>query len=188
MPASPPTRSGNPAKRATVRKASPKPSTLPPAASSISDFKKGSQGELVELPSGKFASIRRIQLTSLISEGLLGDSLAVLAQQAVDKGEGMDSAQIKAMGQDPEKISEALDAFDKIAARCFVEPRVTYYKDPNTGNTIPDEDRDPEKLYSDELDIQDKIFVFQVVSGGTTNLDAFRQQFEQLMAGISDSA
>jgi hypothetical protein len=183
MPASN-SRSGNPAKKASARKAAPKqqPTEVTPA----SEWKVNREGELLQLPSGKTARIVRIQLPALIAENLLGDSISVLAQQAVDRGQGMNQDEIRKMSDDPKKIQEALDAFDKIAARCFAEPKVTYYKDA-AGKLIADDDRDPDALYSDEIDIQDKIYLFQVVAGGTTDLQSFRKQFSESLAGISAS-
>ena len=173
-------RSGNPAKKAAAKKAAaPKKAAAKTAAAPTpkSQWKTNSEGELLELPSGKTALIKRIQLPTLIAENLLGDSISVLAQQAVDRGQGMNPAEIKQMSDDPKKIAEALDAFDKIAARCFMDPEVVYYKDAK-GDLIPDGERDPEALYSDEIDIQDKIYLVQVVAGGTTDLQTFRKQVE----------
>lgn len=188
MPAS--ARSGNPAKRAAAKKPSARQATAKSAApttpSSVADFKKGTAAEVLELPSGKSAQIRRIPLTSLLAEGLLGDSLGALAQRAVDAGEGMKPQDIKEMSQDPQKIMEALDIFDKIAAKCFVNPPVTYHK--IDGKDIPEEERDPDILYSDELDIQDKVYVFQVIAGGSSDLQRFRIEFEKSVAGISASS
>lgn len=180
MPAS--TRSGNPAKRATAKK----PAARPAAPSSVADFKQGTAGEILELPSGKSAEIRRVPLTSLLADGLLGDSLGALAQRAVDAGEGMKPQDIKEMSQDPKKIMEALDVFDRIAVRCFVNPPVTYHK--VNDEEIPDDERDPEILYSDELDIQDKVYVFQVIAGGSSDLQRFRREFAESVAGISASS
>jgi sulfur carrier protein ThiS len=182
MPAS--TRSGNPAKRATTRKAAPRATAARPSGpSSVADFKRGVQGELIELPSGKSAEIRRVPLPQLLAEGLLGDSLAAYAQQAVDAGQGMKPDDLKEMAKDPNKIIEALDAYDRLAAKCFVKPQVIYCK--VDGVVIPEAQRDPEALYSDELDLEDKIFVFQVVAGGTTDLERFRKEFAASVAGVS---
>ena len=55
------------------------------------------------------------------------------------------------------------------------------------GQVIPDDLRLEDDLYSDEIDIGDKIYLFQVVAGGTTDLQTFRKQFSESMAGLSDS-
>ena len=183
MPASP--GSGNPAKRAAAKKAPAKKAAAPLEVTPLDQWVVDDT-ELLRLPSDKVAKIRRIQLTTLLAEGLLGDSLSALASQAVERGQGMNPAQIQEMGKDPKKIMEAMDAFDRIAARCFVEPRVEYYKD-STGEPIPDEDRHPGVLYSDRLDLNDKIFLFQVISGGSRDLQRFRRELEQSVAGIPTS-
>lgn len=194
MPAS--TRSGNPAKRAVAKKA---PATKKPLE--VSTDWGGEETELLPFPSGKVARIQRIPLPTLLAENLLGDSLSVLASQAVERGQGMDASQIRDMSNDPQKIMDALDAFDKVAVKCFVEPNLTYYKwqegdqDPSgnpiapelVGQVIQRADRQQGKVYSDRLAIEDKIFLFQVISGGSTDLQRFRGEFEQSMAGVSTS-
>jgi hypothetical protein len=49
---------------------------------------------------------------------------------------------------------------------------------------IPQEGRNEEDLYSDEIDLQDKMFTFQYVSGGDADLERFRQQVSQSMDSI----
>jgi hypothetical protein len=186
MPAS--TRSGNPAKRAPARKAPVKRAAARPVGpSSAADFKRGSQGELIELPSGNSAEIRRIPLPTLIAEGLLGDSISLYAQQAVEAGKGMESEDIQDLAKDPKKLQEAFAAYDKVAVRCFVTPKVLSPTDAD-GRIIPESERYPDALYADELDLEDKVFVFQVVAGGTADLERFREEFAQSVAGVSDSS
>jgi hypothetical protein len=190
MPASP-SRSGNPAKRATAKKTAAAPQPL-----QVSTDWGGSNLELLQFPSGKVARIKRVPLPTLLAENLLGDSLSVLASQAVERGQGMEASQIQAMSEDPKKIMEALDAFDKVAVKCFVDPKLTYYKwqegteipgRAKAGDVIDDEDRDPDKIYSDQVDLEDKIFLFQVISGGSSDLQRFRVELEQSVAGVSAS-
>jgi len=182
MPASTTTRSGNPAKRAAAKKA-PADRQKPLV---VSNWVDEDDTELLEFPSGKVAKIERVQLTTLIAEGLLGDSLSAIASQAVETGQGMDTEAIKKMGEDPTKVAEALDAFDRIAVKCFVTPEVLYYRD-DDGKTIPKSERQPGALYSDKIDINDKVFLFQVISGGSRDLQRFRQQLAESVARVSTS-
>jgi len=177
MPAS--TRSGNPAKRAAAKKPADR---QPLQVSSAADWNSDTH-EVLQLPSGKVVKIERIPLTALLAENLLGDSLSVLASQAVEHGQGMDTSAIKEMGKDPEKIKEAFDAFDRVTARCVVEPKVVFYKDKPANPA----EVDPNVVYSDRIDINDKIFIFQVISGGSTDLQRFRVELPESVAGVSAS-
>jgi hypothetical protein len=191
MPASP--RSGNPAKRATAKKA---PAKKPMQVSN--DWGIEEDAELLTFPSGKTARIQRIPLPTLLAENLLGDSLSVLASQAVERGQGMNANQVREMAEDPKKIMDALDAFDKVATKCFVEPEIRYYKwqegdldsDGNpvaselVGQVIQRSEREPGRVYSDRIELEDKIFLFQVISGGSTDLQRFRREFKQSVAGV----
>jgi hypothetical protein len=142
--------------------------------------------ELLEFPSGKVARIERVPLTTLLAENLLGDSLSAMASRAVDSAQGMDSEEIRAMAGDPDKVKEAFDAFDRIAVKCFIEPEVAYYKD-DDGAVISRANRESGRLYSDRIDLNDKVFLFQVISGGSRDLQRFREQLGESVAGISAS-
>jgi hypothetical protein len=196
MPAST-TRSGNPAKRAAVKKA-PADRKQPLVVSSVSDW-GNDEGELLELPSNKVVRIERVALTSLLAENLLGDSISAMAVRAVEAGQGMSQDEIRSLGEDPAKVMEAMDAFDKIAARCIIEPICQYYKVTeelvseypemftmsDVGKVIPKDKRVSGVLYSDKIDINDKVFLFQVISGGTTDLQRFRDELGESLAGLS---
>jgi hypothetical protein len=184
-------RSGNPAKRAAAK---------PVSVSSASSFKKKLVAQPVTLPSGEVARIRRIELTTLLAEGLLGDEISVIAQKAIDSGKGVSPAQQKEMTEDPSKVGAMLDAFDRIVCRTWVEPTVIYYRavwnedagtwvmpDPNTQTpVVPETERDEEQLFSDELSMDDKIFTFNYISGGSPDLAEFRKQFGESLAHLSD--
>lgn len=186
MPAS--TRSGNPAKKAAAKRPADRRPAAPPKptkASSVEEW--GSDDtELLTFPSGKTALIERVPLTTLLAENMLGDSLSAIAARAVDNAQDMSQSDIKDMAADPAKVNEALDALDKIAVKCFIEPAVLYFKD-DDGNVIPRGDRKPGTLYSDRIGHEDKIFLFQVISGGSRDLQRFREQLEESVAGISAS-
>jgi len=186
MPAS--TRSGNPAKKAAAKRPADRQAPAqkaPPQISSAEEW--GSDDtEILEFPSGKVARIERVPLTTLIAENLLGDSLSAIAAKAVDGAQGMDSDEIRDMAQDPAKVAEAFDAFDKITVKCFIEPEVLYYKG-DDGTVIPRDQREAGRLYSDRIDLQDKVYLFQVISGGTSDLQRFREQLGESVAGVSAS-
>lgn len=173
--------SGNPAKRAQQREEAAR-------ATSIAEWKRASKPAPLKLPSGFVALVRVPGLSKLLSEGLIADTLTPMAEAAVQRGKtGRSSEPTEAdlvdLARDPQKIAQALDTFDKVLVYCVVEPRVTYYKD-DDGVIIPEDERDPDVLYSDEVDLEDKMFIFNVTVGGTKDLEKFRQQFSETVDGI----
>jgi hypothetical protein len=103
---------------------------------------------------------------------------------------------------DPAKINELMQTFDKVVAECVVEPKVRVHwyteKDELTGHIpdgykvgddIPDDEDhrgDPEDedtpLYTDDVDDDDKQFIFQYVVGGSSDLERFRQESAAALA------
>lgn len=160
-------KSGNPANR---------------AASAKSEFKKKSAGQSLELPSGLVAVVRRLGVTTLLAENIMGDELTSLAQDAVDKAKGGKVPQSEALRDDvlndPARITAMLEAFDKVVVRSWIDPKVFPAVD------VAEDERDEETLYADEIDLADKIFTFNWVAGGSSDLTRFRQQFAQLMEGV----
>ena len=65
--------------------------------------------------------------------------------------------------------------------QCSVEPKV---------HPAPEDeaDRDDDLLYPDDIEDMDKMFVFQWVSGGTTDLETFRQRYSSNMASLGGGA
>lgn len=172
--------SGNPAKRAQDKQAAER-------ATSIREWKAANKPAPLKLPSGFTALVKVPGLSILLSEGLIADTLTPMAEAAVQRGKGRPQGpsddELAELARDPEKISKALDTFDKVLVYCVVEPPVTYYKyDDDT--VIPEEDRDEDVLYSDEVDLEDKMFIFNVCVGGTRDLESFRKQFSETVDGI----
>lgn len=52
------------------------------------------------------------------------------------------------------------------------------------GDAEPPEGRDPDFLYAAEIGFEDKVFIFQYSLGGSADLERFRAEFEQSMAGV----
>jgi hypothetical protein len=208
MPAS---RTRKPAKKTT----SGNPANRTP--STAADFKKkaGSGGGSVELPSGNVVVINRVGLTTLLAEGLLADSLAGIAQQAVDKGKNIKPEEQQELMRDPAKIKDMLATFDKVVVMCWSDPKVlpaegvkvdiaglpledgivllgpnwrTARKDEKKTTLVPEGERFEDQLYADEIELMDKLFTFQYVSGGSSDLERFRQELGQSVDGVEDLA
>lgn len=164
---------GSTAMTASTRKTAAKKPTTPRAW-------KQAQSEPIELPSGNYMRVRRMSMSTLISTGKLPNSLLGIVQSAVSKGTGMAGVEDKMadiMG-DQKSLDEMARFMDDLLVMVAVEPKV--YR-------VPDEetDRDDDTLYVDEVDQEDKSFIFQVVTGGTTDLEKFREAAEANVATLS---
>lgn len=164
--ASPNRRSGNPAKR----------------ASSVSDFKQksGRALDLLELPSGATAKVVNRGMRAFLSEGMVPNSLMSIVEESLNKGRPPEMSEVVGENMDPKMVDDMYRLMDNAVILCFVEPRVL--PAPDLG-----EERDDDLLYVDEIDDEDKMFLFQWVTGGTRDVEQFRRQLATDLAAVSGS-
>lgn len=183
-------------------------------ATSASNWKSARQGEEVPLPSGNTALIRRPGMESLFAAGVLPDELTKIAIEQIEMGqkgpqdhkpkqtaEGLDPEVMKKFLSGENAIADIFDSFDRITAMCVVEPTCLYHKrrvvDPQTGvqnvddkgrplmEEIPQSDREEDVIYTDDVDVDDKTFIFNFVVGGTRDIETFRQESGLHVATVS---
>jgi hypothetical protein len=130
---------------------------------------KKSTIEPVEVPSGNMARIRRKPLQVFIKAGLIPNDLLPIVKNAMKKGK----VEIKAdeIMEDMNMVTSVLDLIDIVVVECVAEPKV--YPAP-----LQEKDRDDDKLYVDEVDWEDKQFVYKYALGAVADLETFRQQQE----------
>lgn len=106
-------------------------------------------GEIVQLPSGKVAKLRRPDaLSLLLDDGRLPDALGPLIFG--EKNEGGVAAEIELT---PETLTALVPILDKLAVACFVEPRVV------------ENAQGDEVLIPADIAFNDKLFLFQWIFG-----------------------
>lgn len=190
-------KSGNPAKAAQEAEAL--------RISQVGDFKKRIGG-IIELPSGLTVKARNPGgLRAFLNTGLIPNSLMGIIQKGLDKGSGKGiAAEIVKDGRiDSEMLTDMMQMMDGIACKVIVEPRIYPTLTENdllewNDNHLDDQKesveelRQDDRLYADELPDDDKMFLFQWISGGTRDLETFRQQHaagvDALPAITSDGA
>lgn len=148
--------------------------------SSAREFRKKKFQE-VTLPSGETCLAKRPGPELFLTKGMLPDSLTPIVQQAIQSGRGLPPATTKDLAKDQESILDMLDAVDRVVAEIVVEPKVRYHKE--DGRSIPESDRDEDFLYTDDVDVNDKMFLFNFAVGGSTDLERFRRELE---SGVGD--
>ena len=173
--------------------ASRKPTTV----SSPSDFKKR-QGGLMTLPSGLVMKLKNPGgLKIFLEQGSIPNSLMGIAQEALDKGKPANMRSV--IGEDKmddQMIDDMLKMMDTVVIQCAVEPKVhpTPTEDDlkvwNKGKAKTKQLSDPEDLksdelvYADEIPEEDKMFIFQWVTGGTSDVAQFRERFTSELASL----
>lgn len=147
-------------------------------------WKKKTKVEL-ELPSGNVALVRAMRITDMLAEGFFPENLRGEILTQIGKAEGgqesssLDPGNIQKMFEDPEKMNDMFSVFDKVLLKCVVEPKVL----PAPENEA---DRDDELLYADEVDLEDKVFIFQWAVGGDDDLTSFREEFSEGVGSLED--
>jgi hypothetical protein len=165
-------RSGNPAKKAAAKK----------AVSDISAFKKRSQGINLPLPSGLVVKAKRVELQTFILQGAVPNPLMEIVSEALDKGKKADIAQMVGVDENNIDLGMVRDMYEMvngIVVASILQPKVL---------PVPesDEDRDDDLLYVDEVDDEDKMFIFQWATGGTSDVETFRQEARADMATLAE--
>jgi hypothetical protein len=150
---------------------------------------KRSKGEDLELPSGNIALVKRPGMLEFIKKGIVPDTLMPTVDEAVRKGKGLPPNQATDLLKDPAKLAAMEEMTDRVLCAVVVDPAVTFHKRQVEGNEdewedIPEEDRDENLLYSDEVDLEDKMFIFQYAVGGTRDLERFREESGLSMGGV----
>lgn len=148
-----------------------------PGVSSVSDFKQ-KINDVTTLPSGMNVILKRTSIQTLMAQGMIPNTLMAIVQSAIAKGKS--DVDVSEFLGDPQKMQEMLELMDIIAISCVKEPEV---------HPIPedDEDRDDALLYVDELQDEDRSFIFQYATGGTKDVEQFRQETREQLATIQPS-
>lgn len=152
------------------------------APSSPKDFKKKKgTATLLELPSGAFMKCKRVELTSFLKTGNIPNALLKIVNDALKSGEEIDLENLSddSGNVDIEMVKDMYTMMDQIVIDIALEPEVL---------PVPDNeaDRSDEQLYVDELEDQDKFFLFRWSSGGTADLETFREESSGGLAAMEE--
>lgn len=150
----------------------------------------------VTLPSGNVCLVKRPGLPELLAANIFTDDTIDLITRGITNAqlrmegkpvleEESDDEILNGVISSPDKIAKMFEMFDKTLVYAVVEPRVAYHKD-DAGNIIQMKDRDPDIVYTDRVLEEDKIFIFQYVSGGSSDLTRFRETIDDALADLSN--
>lgn len=172
--------------------------------STVADWKKISRSEFdVELPSGHVVLARKMKPEAFLSSGSIPDPLANMIQKAIRSKKGLPPAQIEdKLVNDPQSFGSIMEMMDRVFVYCVIEPDVEmpppccfdipgsgicnkYYTDSTGVHTdrnqsnyhrYQEDARDEQVLYADEVELQDKLHIFQHVLGGIEDIKSFRTE------------
>lgn len=126
------------------------------ANSPITTAAQWKSGEIVQLPSGKVAKLRRPDaLSLLLHNGRLPDALGPLIFGGKNEEAGVAEIELT-----PESLTALVPILDQLAVACFVEPRVV-----EPARSEKSAGPGDEVLVPSDIAFNDKLFLFQWVFG-----------------------
>lgn len=157
-----------------------------PEVTSASEWKKASEGRELELPSGNVCLARNPGLEAFIRQGFIPDSLLPLVNRALEGDEVGEQEARAAVQEDPENLEKMFATIDAVVLHCVIKPKVEPVPAQvrSEGGELADAPRNPDFLYVDDVDFQDKSFIFQWAVGGTHDLETFRRGQEAGLANL----
>lgn len=176
--------------RKTTSKANPpQPVSAPEPADSKyapNTWLSSGAGGLEDLvvPSGQTCLVRRPGLEGLLKAGVLRnlDTLSAIVDQKHLKKTAKGAppkVNVSSLMSDEKALSDIMLAVDKVVSFCVVKPEVHLTPDDETR-------RKPGLVYADMVGIEDKMFIFNYVVGGTRDLETFRAGLDESLGSVAD--
>lgn len=146
----------------------------------------------VRCPSGQLALVKRPGVQGLIEAGVLHDvdSLTGLVDQKHlkrVKGGAQPEINAQSLMKDPEQLERVVSVVDKVLVYVVVKPKLHLtYEENEHGTRKPIEVGDRKKglVYTDQVELDDKMFIFNYAVGGTRSLERFRKLSADAVAGV----
>lgn len=184
------------------------------SASPARQWKRHTAPQEITVPSGNVALVRRPDsIRVFMSEGFIPNSLLPIVERSIKSGGGEDSVDTEELTKEVLSNSALLTDMaqmqDNIVLKCVVEPLVApipkytqkhvdegLVTEQFVGTEIPfghphrehgyTEETLP--LFVDEVDAEDKKFIYQFCMGGTADLERFRDKSAATVAAVDDVA
>lgn len=141
------------------------------------------------LPSGQVCLIKKLRMETIAELGLMNDldsfTGAIIpepSKKAKGKGakaltqEEQERESAKVMLKDKESFNRMLVTINKVVVACVVEPKV---------HVEPEGDRDEDLVYTDDIDFEDKMLIFQEVFEGMSSLESFRKGSSDIVGTVA---
>lgn len=154
------------------------------APTSPQDFKKKRPvGIMLDLPSGNVIKVKSVDLVSLVVSGKIPNSLLTTVQEHLkdvdpDQVTEQEAADFAAK-MSPEELAQTFSVMDSLVIAMAMEPKV---------HPVPEDEgqRDEELLYVDELDGEDKLFMFNWSQKGLKQTQRFPEQAGERLDALEE--
>lgn len=142
--------------------------------------------EDLTVPSGQLCLVRRPGMEGLMKAGVLRnvDSLSQIVNEkhlmrvkGKGKAPATEEINISSLLGDDTALEEVTNVIDKVVAHCVVKPEI--HRAPNDVTL-----RQKGVVYTDMVDLVDKMFIFNFVVGGTRDLESFRNGLDAAVGGV----
>lgn len=139
-------------------------------------------------PSGQLCQARRPGTEGLLREGILHEldyftALATKKMPTDRKPKGTPPAdpkiEVKALLKDKSKVENVLHTIDRVVQYCVVQPEIQMAPNDRTS-------RQPGVVYTDMIDLEDKIYIFNWAVGGTGSAQRFRGQLDSALGDLEE--
>lgn len=170
------------------------------------------EGMPVKLPSGNVCRIRRtMDMMTMLQAGKIPNPLAKIINEMIESG-GSDFTKAAQEAEDPEAVRQLFDMLNQTIAKAFVEPKVSSPPSREKGEpwveylariALPVREEGETKaafdkrywkswhkkgtLCANDIDMQDKLYVFAVAQGAAADLARFREESESAMGALQAS-
>lgn len=145
--------------------------------------KKSTVGTPIRVPSGNVALVRRPGMQVFLSKGMIPNSLMGFVNDSLKSGK----PKVEDLNMTPETLKELMNLVDDVTCDVCIDPMVVPKPKDHQNNILPMSSRDPNTLYVDEVDVEDKMFIFNYAVGGTADVDSFRKEFATAVVDVQTS-
>lgn len=148
----------------------------------------------LKFPSGQLAQVRRPGVPQLVAMGILdsADSLgALIAQKHIKRVRGSAQVDAASLLKDPANLLTIMQLVDRITAYMIIQPKVENvaieFEDDEgkkKWRNRTEDEREEGVVYTDAIEITDRMFLFQFAVGGSTDLATFRERFATALGSM----
>lgn len=161
----------------------------------------------LDLPSGNTALVKPLDPAAFLTSGWIPNPLMDIIRKAITAKKGLPPKAMAQIADDNVMLGSTLLLFDRVLTNVVVEPEIImpppcdveidgrecgeYATEPvhqnptESGHHAYSEGaRDEDAFYADEVDMGDKVFIFQWCLGGTRDLEKFRREQEATVGSL----
>lgn len=175
---------------------------VPPAINNVWGQSALGKRVFLTMPSSQTCWARVVGLQGVLETGVMGeaDSLTgfigknyirkVRGAKGKPDGEVVDADKLM---KSPETLKKIIKMVDALTPHVVVEPEVRcHYRVLNPGTDeedtemIPPEDRTPGVIYTDQIGLEDKMFLFNFAISGVKDAESFREESQDVVGNLVD--